>query len=124
MSEWTVERKVRELLRLPWTISTATDPDDECLVARVAEIPGVVGIGTDPESVDSDFWAAFRATLEALLESGDRVPLPPSVDCYPWDRASNRPTPVSVIQVALGDGFLSPLVRRETAGSSSLMAAR
>lgn len=84
MTEWTIEKKVRATLRLPWTIIRENDPDDGSVVLRAAEIPGVIGVGEDGPSATDDFWQAFALAIEALIAAGDRIPLPRGVRTYPW----------------------------------------
>lgn len=63
------------LMLEPWTViaSPADDPGE--VVVRVAELPGMIVIGT-PKEVEAEFWHALRASLLCRLECGDAITRP------------------------------------------------
>ena len=109
---WTDERKLAYLLRLPWTFVTETTPEEDLLV-RVAEVPAAVGTGATLEEIASDAWEALSDALRAHLHFGDPVPLPAG-SSLPWAAGGVAPA-LSVVKqrVRTPDAALS--VDTETA---------
>lgn len=69
--------RVEELLQRPWTIVTGTKADG-ARWARCREIEHAVAYAGPSENLDELFWDSLRASLEAMLESGEPIPAPPS----------------------------------------------
>lgn len=63
------------LMTLPWTMQTGTR-EDGTQWARCAEIPHAIAYAGEGEDLDALFWDSLRASLEALVELGEEVPLP------------------------------------------------
>jgi len=93
---WTEERKLGYLLRLPWTFVAETTSEGD-LVVRVAEVPAAVGTGATPEEIASDAWEALSDALRAHLHFGDPVPLPAG-SSLPWAAGGVAPAFVVVKQ--------------------------
>ena len=121
---WTTERQIALLMRLPWTI-VATDEDGE-RVLRVREIPSVIATGTDPETVEAEFWESLRESLAAYLHFGDPIPKPPGVRLLPWEPGfvSRTPRPRTVFRVAGGGMRPVTEVWQNTASIDGLLASR
>jgi hypothetical protein len=96
---WTIDEKVERLLRLPWTVTSEPADDLGEFVVRIAELPGMIVVGT-PAEINVEFWDALRATLRCYVEVDDRVPLPREVELYPWERRQSiRPEDLGIIRL-------------------------
>jgi len=69
--------RVEELLQRPWTITTGMKADGTRW-ARCREIEHAVAYAGPSENLDELFWDSLRASLEAMIESGEPIPAPPS----------------------------------------------
>ena len=81
---WSTDEKIEYLLQLPWTIVPSRE--DEETVLRVREIPSVVVSGTEPDTLERDFWESLRASLAAYLHFDDPLPRPGNdARSLPWE---------------------------------------
>jgi len=96
--QWTAESKLKYLLGLAWTVVAERDADEGYTILRVAEIPSVIATGNDDSTLENDFWEALQASLEAALEFGDPINLPPGTKA-PWEAT---PTPLRNLVVQHG----------------------
>ena len=78
---WTSERKLEHALSLPWTVQVTTEDGE--FVARVAELPAVVGCGETEKELQASLYLAMEAVLEVMLEHGDLIQ-PPANVVLPW----------------------------------------
>ena len=70
---WTQSEKVDYLLqRTPWTI--VRDESVPYVLLRCVEISDATGSGETEAEAEADFWESLRASLEAIVHFGDRVP--------------------------------------------------
>lgn len=69
--------RVEELLQRPWSITTGMKADGTRW-ARCREIEHAVAYAGPSENLDELFWDSLRASLEAMIESGEPIPAPPS----------------------------------------------
>jgi predicted RNase H-like HicB family nuclease len=83
---WTDERRLAFLLRLPWTLVAETTPEGDSLI-RVAELPSAVGTGATQQEIERDLWDALTAALRAYLHFGDPIPVPVGRK-LPWVEAA------------------------------------
>jgi predicted RNase H-like HicB family nuclease len=83
--EWTRARKLAALMRLPWTVTTERNADEDYLVARVAELPSVIATGATERELARDLWESLEASLVVYLDYDDTIPLP-AEQVLPWER--------------------------------------
>lgn len=99
MTMLTPEQKAERLLRLPWTVTSEPADDPGEFIVRVAELPGMIVVGS-AEEIDAEFWDALRTTILCYLEAGEDVPLPAKANGYPWERRKTpRAQDLGIIQV-------------------------
>ncbi|MCO4098771.1 MAG: hypothetical protein HEQ38_05050 [Gemmatimonas sp.] len=84
--DWTTEQKRAELLRQPWTV-LVTKEDGE-LVARVKELQGVIGTGSNERELQADLMASLSAVIETMLACGDPIPMPLG-RIVPWEKGAS-----------------------------------
>jgi predicted RNase H-like HicB family nuclease len=89
-TEWTRERKLTALVRLPWTVTTERNADEGYLVARVAELPSVIATGDTEKELARDLWESLEASLAVYVDYGDEIPLPVG-QVLPWELPSAGP---------------------------------
>ena len=100
--QWTRELQVRYLVQLPWTLSVTRDAEGGYL-AEVSELPFLLASGIDEKDAARDLYAGLWSVLEAMLEHGDAIPIPPNSYC-PWERGE---APVLPPTLRLVDGTLA-----------------
>ncbi len=66
---------VRQYLALPWQID-AGSLEDGVRFARCREIPHAVAFAEPGENLDELFWDSLRASIEAMLATGEPIPTP------------------------------------------------
>ena len=83
------------LMNMPWTIESGVK-EDGTRWARCKEIPHAVAYADVGEDLERLFWDSMRASLEAMISTGEHVPLPAGVVNI---RSASASMPVSVRQV-------------------------
>lgn len=91
MTEWTLDQQRQYLLGLAWTVQVTSEDGD--LVARVAELPGLVAVGAKEKELQRELFAALEAMLDAMLVEGDPISVPGNA-ALPWDEGKAPPVPV------------------------------
>lgn len=86
---WTRECQVQHLVGLPWTVVLDRDAAGD-FIAAVQELPFLVATGSTEKAAARDLFEALWTTVDAMLEHGDAVPLPPG-ESLPWDRGEEPP---------------------------------
>ena len=87
--DWTPEQKLRELIRLPWTVRIGQG-EANYLVARVEELPEVLATGADETELMRDLWDSIEASILSRQEFGESFPLPRGTQ-LPWERGEQPP---------------------------------
>lgn len=96
---WTTEARIKYLVSLPWTVSVSVD-DDGDVNAAVKELPFLLATGRTEKEASRDLYDGLWSALEALMEHGDRIPLP-SGTYFPWERGE-EPAVVPQLQLSTG----------------------
>jgi len=73
-----MEKNLDYYLKLPYTliVSVEEDNDDSCYVARLQEIPYLIGTGSTPEAAIKELAINKRLKFETDIELGNPIPEP------------------------------------------------
>ena len=117
MTEWTLDQQRQYLLGLAWTVQVTSEDGD--LVARVAELPGLVAVGAKEKELQRELFAALEAMLDAMLVEGDPISVPGNA-ALPWDEGKAPPVPVDskrFIGLSYDDGALREVSTQSSAAT-------
>ena len=73
-----MEKNIDYYLKLPYTliVSVEEDNEDSCYVARLQEIPYLIGTGSTPEAAIKELGINKRLKFETDIELGNAIPEP------------------------------------------------